>query len=111
MALDLKDDPALIDAYENIHRVGNIWPEIPVGIRDGGVVDMQIYRIGNHLFMLVDIDSTETITSVFEKIGRLPKQKEWAEFMGTFQQKLKEAGPNEHWVTMSPVFKLKDHLC
>ena len=53
-ALDLKDDPELIAEYEYWHRAENGWPEIKQSIVDAGITDMQIYRTGNRLFMIMD---------------------------------------------------------
>ena len=40
LALDLKDDPALIEEYEQYHR--NVWPEIVQSIREAGIKDSEI---------------------------------------------------------------------
>ena len=110
MALDLIDDENLILAYEQIHKPESIWPEIPVGIRDAGIVDMQIYRIGTRLFMIVDYDENTNLKAAFEKMGTMPRQPEWAALMAGFQTKLPEAKADEHWVAMKPVFLLNDHV-
>ena len=52
LALDLKDDPALIAEYERLHQ--NIWPKISAHLRGHGVLDMQIWRLGTRLFMVMD---------------------------------------------------------
>jgi L-rhamnose mutarotase len=108
LALDLKDNPDLIAEYEKMHTLEGIWKEIPKGIKAGGIADMQIYRIGNHMFMIVDLIDGETVETSFEKIGKMDRQPEWAVFMATFQQKLAEAQPNEHWAKMKQVFALND---
>lgn len=110
MALDLKDDHELIATYEHYHQPEHIWREIPAGIREAGVVDMQIYRIGTRLFMIVDWEENTDLKTAFEKIGTLPRQAEWAAFMAGFQVKLAEALPGEHWATMRPVFLLNETL-
>lgn len=110
MALDLADDPERIATYEHYHRPEHIWPEIPAGIRAAGVVDMQIYRIGTRLFMIVDYEEHTDLTAAFEKMGTLPRQTEWAAFMAGFQVKLPEASPGEHWAAMKPVFLLNETL-
>lgn len=107
-AIDLKDDEKLITAYEKIHKPENIWPEIPEGIVAGGIVDMQIYRVGTHLFMIAETEEDTEINYAFEAISKMSKQDTWAVFMGEFQQKLKEAKPKEHWAEMKQVFSLKD---
>lgn len=42
LALDLKDDEALIAAYEEHHR--HIWPEIMQRTKEAGIEQMEIYR-------------------------------------------------------------------
>ena len=110
MALDLIDNAELIASYEEYHQPGHIWPEIPAGIREAGITDMQIYRIGRHLFMIVEHDETTDLKTAFDKMGTLPRQSEWAALMDSFQQKLPEAAAGEHWAVMKPVFLLNDHL-
>ncbi|MFK5971818.1 MAG: L-rhamnose mutarotase, partial [Flavobacteriaceae bacterium] len=50
LAVDLKDDKALIAAYEEYHR--NVWPEILDSLKASGIQHMDIYRIENRLFMV-----------------------------------------------------------
>ena len=47
LALDLVDDAKLIEEYEVLHKAGNIRPEIQKSITDSGIINMEIYRIGN----------------------------------------------------------------
>ena len=36
------------------HSPEHIWPEIPEGIRAVGILNMEIYRLGTRLFMIVE---------------------------------------------------------
>ena len=54
LALDLVDDTAKIAAYEKAHEA--IWPEVRQHLRTEGVLDMEIYRLGTRLFMLMEVD-------------------------------------------------------
>ncbi len=110
MALDLQNDEELIAIYEQYHQPGGIWPEIPKGIREAGIADMQIYRIGPRLFMIVDYDRNTNLKETFSKMGTMPRQKEWAALMEGFQRVLPEAEEDEQWATMKPVFLLNDHI-
>lgn len=110
LALDLKDNDELIAQYEHLHQPEHIWPEIPKGIRAGGIVDMQIYRLRTRLFMIVETEEGIDLNTAFEAIGKMPLQAEWAAFMEGFQQRLAEAKPHEHWAEMKPVFMLNDCL-
>ena len=42
-ALNLKDDKDLIEAYCRIHSKEKAWPEIRAGIREVGILEMEIY--------------------------------------------------------------------
>jgi len=105
LALDLKDDPELIAAYERHHE--RIWPEITASIRASGIVDMEIHRTGNRLFMVMEVDESFS----FEAKGAAdladPKVQEWETLMSTFQQALPWARPGEKWVRMERIFKLE----
>ena len=54
LALDLKDDPALIAEYEKHHQ--HVWPEIIKSIKDSGIEVLDIYRTGNRLFMIMEVN-------------------------------------------------------
>jgi L-rhamnose mutarotase len=110
MALDLRDDESLITAYEQYHQPDGIWPEIPAGIREAGIVDMQIYRIGARLFMIVDYEETTDLKTTFASMQAMPRQTEWAALMAGFQKTLPGAQEGEHWASMKPVFLLNDHI-
>ena len=53
-ALDLKNDPQLIAAYEDHHR--KVWPAILQSIREAGIGKLDIYRVENRLFMIMDVN-------------------------------------------------------
>ncbi|MDR2406335.1 MAG: L-rhamnose mutarotase [Deltaproteobacteria bacterium] len=105
-ALDLVDDPALISEYETMHK--HIWPEVAANIRASGVVDMQIYRVGNRLFMIMDVDSSFS----FEKADKLNKSnrrvQEWEELMWKFQLPTPWTPSGEKWILMEQIFSLSD---
>ena len=71
LALDLKDDPALIAEYERLHQ--QIWPQISAHLREHGVLDMQIWRLGTRLFMVMDtgpgFSAEATLGSSRRKMG------------------------------------------
>lgn len=52
LALDLKDDEALIAEYEKMHR--EVWPEIVSSIKNADIDNLEIYRTGNRLFMILE---------------------------------------------------------
>ena len=52
LALDLKDDEQLIAEYKAYHQ--NVWPEIIKSIKDSGITVLDIYCIGNRMFMIIE---------------------------------------------------------
>jgi len=52
--LTLKNDPELIKSYKQLHAKGFFWPEITKGMKDEGIISIEIYIYGNHLFMIMD---------------------------------------------------------
>lgn len=105
LALDLKDDPGLIAAYERHHQ--RVWPEITESIRAAGITDMEIYRTGNRLFMIMDVDESFSFEAKAAADLADPKVQEWETLMSTFQQALPWAEPGEKWVRMERIFKLE----
>ena len=54
--LELRNEPELIDKYVEAHA--HVWPEVQRGIREVGILDMQIYRLGTRLFMIISRRTT-----------------------------------------------------
>ena len=106
LALDLKDDAQLIAEYEYYHKSDVIWPEIVAGIKECNILEMDIYRVGNRLLMVLETNDEFDLAKDFARMGTLPKQKEWAELMLKFQQRLPFAKEDEHWVLMKLIFNL-----
>ncbi|MCW5923362.1 MAG: L-rhamnose mutarotase [Saprospiraceae bacterium] len=104
LALDLKPDPVLIAEYEDYHRA--VWPEILESIRAAGIERLEIYRVGERLFMLLEADDHFS----FEKKAALdaanPKVQEWETLMWQYQQALPSAKPGEKWVPMERIFEI-----
>ncbi|MBX2893275.1 MAG: L-rhamnose mutarotase [Saprospiraceae bacterium] len=104
LALDLKPDPVLIAEYEDYHRA--VWPEILDSIRAAGIERLEIYRVGERLFMLLEADDHFS----FEKKAVLdaanPKVQEWETLMWRYQQALPSAKPGEKWVLMERIFEI-----
>ncbi|MFD2571761.1 L-rhamnose mutarotase [Spirosoma soli] len=104
LALDLKDDPALIAEYEKYHE--RIWPEIDASIRESGITNMEIYRVGNRLFMIMETDATFSFDQKAAADAANPKVQEWETLMWHYQQPLPMAKPGEKWMLMEKIFQL-----
>jgi L-rhamnose mutarotase len=106
LTLDLKEDSTLIREYKYWHMSGHIWPEIPRGIREVGILDMEIYLLGSRLFMIMETTKNFDFEKQMGKLAKLPRQKEWEAFVSKYQKSSANATSSEKWKLMDRIFKL-----
>ena len=104
--LDLKDNPALIAEYRRRHSRGEAWSEIMDGIREVGILEMEIYLVGTRLFMIVETPLDFDWDSAMKRLSTLPRQQEWEDYMSEFQQAPQGASSDEKWRMMERIFHL-----
>ncbi|MBQ7682907.1 MAG: L-rhamnose mutarotase [Prevotella sp.] len=104
--MDLKNEPALISEYRRRHSEGEAWPEIIAGIREVGILEMDIYILGSRLVMIVETPVDFDWDSAMARLATLPRQQEWEEFMACFQDCDPTATSNEKWQMMERMFHL-----
>jgi L-rhamnose mutarotase len=104
LALDLRDDAVLIEEYKQYHRA--VWPEIKQSIVSAGIADMQIYLLGNRLFMVLETDDSFSFAVKAAADAANPTVQRWEELMWKFQQPLPMAKPGEKWMLMEQIFSL-----
>ena len=103
--LELRDDPEMIDKYCEAHA--HVWPEIQAGIREVGILDMQIYRLGTRLFMIMDtVDDFDFVTDNARRATR-PRQGEWEADVAQFQGCDPTAPSTDKWRLMEKIFELE----
>ncbi len=107
LALNLKDDAQLIAEYERHHE--NVWPEIKKSILDAGITNMEIYRLNNHLFMIMETDDAFSFERKAAMDAANPKVLEWEELMWKYQQPVAGGKPGEKWRLMNKIFSLNDN--
>lgn len=106
LTLDLKDDPKLIAEYERYHE--KIWPEITRSIRDAGIEELEIYRLGTRMFMIMEVNDKFSPEAKARADATNPKVREWEELMWRFQKPLPQASPGEKWLPMKRIFNLRE---
>jgi len=106
LACDLHDDEKLIEEYKAYHAAGKAWPEITQSIKDAGIEDMQIYLLGNRLFMIMDVNDNFDGEKKAKMDAENPKVQEWEQLMWKFQKALPWAKPGQKWVPMDKIYQL-----
>lgn len=109
LALDLVDDAELIAEYERWHQVGNTFPEITQSIRDAGIENMEIFRAGNRMFMIIDARDDFDEAEKARMDAANPAVIAWEKRMKQFQQPIPAAGPDGTWYPMERIFRLTEH--
>ncbi len=104
LALDLKNDPALIAEYEKYHL--EVWPEILASIKSSGILNMEIYRWDTRLFMIMETTENFSFERKAESDASNRRVQEWEELMWKFQQPLPGSPSGEKWKLMEKIFQL-----
>ena len=104
--MDLKDNPELIAEYVKRHSEAEAWPEIRAGIREVGILEMEIYILGTRLFMIVETPLDFDWETAMARLATLPRQAEWEAYMSIFQQADATATSAEKWQLMDRMFYL-----
>lgn len=105
LALDLKDDPAGIDAYKWHHA--RVWPEVAASLRRVGIRQMEIFLIGRRLVMVVESDGRDLAAAfAAHHAAADPRVIEWEALMKSLQVPVPGAAPGEWWARMELVFEL-----
>lgn len=107
LALDLKDDPTLIAAYDQQHQ--NVWAEIKQSITDSGIVNLEIYRYANRLFMIMETEDSFSFDNKAKMDAANPKVQAWENLMWQYQQALPGSKPGEKWVLMQEIYNLQNY--
>ena len=100
--LELVDDDELIRKYVEVHA--HVWPEIMAGQKEVGILDMQIYRYGNKVFMICDTVDDFDWERDMSRLATLPRQAEWEAYVSQFQGASPDAPSSEKWHLMQRIF-------
>lgn len=105
LALDLKNDEALIAQYEAHHQ--RIWPEVAAHLRTHGVLDMEIFRLGTRLVMVMDTDDAVYDAQAMKRAAQTdPRLQAWESLMWKFQSPTPWTPSGEKWIGMQRIFAL-----
>jgi len=105
-ALKLEDDLQLIEEYKKVHAPDAAWPEISKGMKDVGIIDMEIYLLGNQLFMIMDTVVDFEHDKAMRALAEKPRQSEWEAYVSRFQKSSANASAGEKWQLMERIYKM-----
>ena len=105
--LQLEENPSLIAEYKRIHSPGVIWPEISAGMKEVGILRMEIYLHGNTLFMIMDTVPDFDHDTAMSRLANLPRQAEWETYVSRFQKTSPDASAKEKWQLMERIYQME----
>lgn len=104
--LQLEQNPELIRQYRYFHSREGIWSEILQGIKDSGILEMEIYLLDHYLCMIVDLPEDLSWQEAMDRMAKAPRQAEWESFVSQFQRAAADARSDEKWQRMERIFHL-----
>jgi L-rhamnose mutarotase len=110
-ALDLKDDATVIEKYRRWHRPGGPPAEVTRSLRGAGIVALDIYLIGNRLFMIMESDPCAVAGASSSDDSDNPHVQAWEALMGELQQELpfpKVGAGAGKWRLLEHIYSLAD---
>ena len=104
--LTLRSDEEARREYIKWHSEEYNWKEVREGIREVGILEMEIYILGNMLVMIVDAPVDFDWGEAMARLATLPRQAEWEAFVSQFQGCDANATSDEKWQMMERMFYL-----
>ena len=110
-ALDLRNDAAAIESYKRWHRPGGPPAEVTRALRAAGIAALDIYLVGNRLFMVMDSAEDAAGGAKTTDDSDNPHVQAWEALMGELQQDLPFEGKNRgagKWQRMEHIYSLAE---
>ena len=106
--MDLRENPELIAEYKKRHSKEHAWREIIEGIREVGILEMELYLLGTRLFMIVETPLDFDWDRAMARLATLPRQQEWEDYMAIFQLVNPGTTSAPKWQLMERILYLYD---
>ena len=103
--LELANDEELIRKYVEVHA--HVWPEVMEGQREVGILDMQIYRYQNRVFMICDTVDDFDWERGMARLATLPRQVEWEAHVAKYQGCDPSLPSASKWHLMEQIYHLE----
>ena len=106
MALDLRDDAALIKQYIEHHRA--VWPEALDSLERLGIEKMKIFLFGRRLFMYVEVPDEFDFRRTWRGIRKSHGRGSGTSSCAVSRRRSPARCPDEWWAQMEQVWDLYD---
>ena len=103
--LELANDEELIRKYVEVHA--HVWREVMDGQREVGILDMQIYRYQNRVFMICDTVDDFDWERDMARLATLPRQAEWEAYVAKYQGCDPSLPSASKWHLMEQIYHLE----
>lgn len=104
--MKLKDNAEGIKKYVELHSREKIWAEVCEGMKEVGILEMEIYRYENLLFMIVETPEDFDWDASMSRLATLPRQEEWENTVAEYQ----DCNPGDtsagKWKLMERIFHI-----
>lgn len=84
--MDLNNRPDLVEAYELAHTRGNTPAAVLRAQRGHGITELEIYRAGDRLVMIMEVTDDYDPVSLDAESGRSAEIAAWHKRMDEFQR-------------------------
>lgn len=108
-AVDLHDDPALIERYREFHKPGGPPKAVTEAIRADDIRVLEIYLVGDRMFMIMEQGDNFDATAKAERDAENPDVTAWDDMMKTtYQKRLPFAPEGSTWIEMERIYSLDE---
>lgn len=107
-ALDLKDDPALIEEYRRYHAPGGPPAAVTDALKASGIESLEIFLCGNRLFMVLEANASFSPQAKAQADAANADVQRWEALMWRFQQPLPWSAPGQKWVPAEKIYDLSE---
>jgi L-rhamnose mutarotase len=103
-AIDLVEDEDLIACYDWFHQPEQARATVTASLLDGGIRELEIYRVTNRLFMVMDVNDDFDLLTKAAMDANNPEVALWESEMDRFQRPI---GTGPKWSFMEPIYSLR----
>ncbi|MGB7433823.1 MAG: L-rhamnose mutarotase [Candidatus Acidiferrum sp.] len=101
-AFRLRLKATAIEGYERDHK--NVWPELLAKLKEVGISEYSIFRRGQDLFLVMQVDNFEAAWKTLEND---PVNLRWQQEMAKYFEPVADLKPGERLAVMEEVFYME----